>query len=79
MMPTKATPSTFSSEAGNVPPAPAACACVTSAQVEALYSAAAAGGAKMTRPISAGGPLEAPEALNVLIPPERADGGSQAA
>jgi hypothetical protein len=30
-------------------PAPAACACVTSAQVEELYLAAAAGGAKMTR------------------------------
>ena len=29
-------------------PAPGACACVTSAQVEDLYSAAAAGGAKMT-------------------------------
>jgi hypothetical protein len=28
--------------------APAACACVTSAQVEAFYSAAAGGGAKMT-------------------------------
>ena len=33
-----------------------------------LYSAAAAGGAKMTRPILAGGPLEAQDALKALIP-----------
>jgi hypothetical protein len=38
-----------------------------------LYSATAAGGAKMTLPILAGGPLEAPDALNALIPPERAE------
>jgi hypothetical protein len=48
------------------PPAPA-CACL-GAQAKNPYSATAAGGAKMTRPILAGGPLEAPDALNALIP-----------
>jgi hypothetical protein len=59
-------PARFSDKAPMRPPAPA-CACL-GAQAKNPYSATAAGGAKMTRPILAGGPLEAPDALNALIP-----------
>src|SRR5271167_3361919 len=41
-------PSAFLRQGTRQTPAPAACACVTRAQVEDIYSAAAAGGARMT-------------------------------
>ena len=49
------------SQQGATTPAPAACACVTSAQVEASTRPPRWAALKMARPILAGGPLEAPD------------------